>query len=147
MRKNFVGPYEAEVQTHLFPDDRTDEPIEVRLYNLKCDTADTLPCVRCGVNVCEECRDYTRWPNESEFTGGRPHLPRCSQHTNIMCLCPPCDEKAEAEVKGNYLNKRCDCNLFTRWICWRCATIEEEEEEEAEYFEENTEELPDGWKH
>ncbi|KAF6804205.1 hypothetical protein CPLU01_16071 [Colletotrichum plurivorum] len=64
MRKNFVGPYESKRPWP--PYHRTDDPIEVQLYNLKCDTADTLPCVRCGVNVCEECRDYLRWPDESK---------------------------------------------------------------------------------
>lgn len=32
-----------------------DEEIEVRLWNLKCDECSALPCVKCGINVCEVC--------------------------------------------------------------------------------------------
>ena len=37
-----------------------DEPIEVRLYKLKCASNHTLPCRKCIVNVCEQCRYYPR---------------------------------------------------------------------------------------
>ena len=33
-----------------------DEELEVRVWNLKCEAANALPCLRCGVNVCEVCR-------------------------------------------------------------------------------------------
>ena len=32
---------------------RYDEELEVGVWNLKCDTTDALPCLKCGVNVCE----------------------------------------------------------------------------------------------
>lgn len=32
-----------------------DQEIEVRVWNLNCDAANALPCVRCKVNVCEVC--------------------------------------------------------------------------------------------
>src|ERR1700709_34598 len=32
-----------------------DQEIEVRVWNLNCDTANALPCVQCEVNVCEVC--------------------------------------------------------------------------------------------
>jgi hypothetical protein len=30
-----------------------DQEIEVRVWNLKCDAVNALPCAQCGVNVCE----------------------------------------------------------------------------------------------
>jgi hypothetical protein len=32
-----------------------DQEIEVRVWNLNCDATNALPCLRCGVNVCEVC--------------------------------------------------------------------------------------------
>jgi hypothetical protein len=32
-----------------------DQELEIRVWNLKCDAANALPCLRCGVNVCEVC--------------------------------------------------------------------------------------------
>lgn len=32
-----------------------DEEIEVRVWNLKCDAANALPCLKCKMNVCEVC--------------------------------------------------------------------------------------------
>lgn len=31
-----------------------DEEIEVRVFNIKCNERGALPCVKCGINVCEE---------------------------------------------------------------------------------------------
>lgn len=56
-RQNFQGIYYA-----LRPDDYVmgkgrkahyDEELEVRVWNLKCDAANALPCLSCGINVCE----------------------------------------------------------------------------------------------
>jgi hypothetical protein len=33
-----------------------DEELEVRVWNRKCDAANALPCLKCGMNVCEVCR-------------------------------------------------------------------------------------------
>jgi hypothetical protein len=30
-----------------------DEELEVRVWNLKCDATNALPCLKCGINVCE----------------------------------------------------------------------------------------------
>ena len=43
---------------------REDESIEVKLYATKCDEAGALPCLRCGINVCEV--RPTRFPTSSE---------------------------------------------------------------------------------
>lgn len=32
-----------------------DEEIEVRVWNVTCDAANALPCLRCKINVCEVC--------------------------------------------------------------------------------------------
>ncbi|KAI8229734.1 hypothetical protein K4K55_006932 [Colletotrichum sp. SAR 10_96] len=76
-RQNFTGPHRIhywKLKLKHEPRIDFDEPIEVRLFNLKCDETGALPCVRCGINICEECRDYPRWPNRSIYSFGRPHL-------------------------------------------------------------------------
>lgn len=35
--------------------EKYDEELEVRVWNLKCDAVNALPCLKCGVNVCEVC--------------------------------------------------------------------------------------------
>lgn len=58
-RQNFEGPFELKDRRYVRGDRRrvwSDEPIEVQLWARKCDEAGALPCRRCGINVCEECR-------------------------------------------------------------------------------------------
>ncbi|KAK0712438.1 hypothetical protein B0T26DRAFT_649143 [Lasiosphaeria miniovina] len=119
-----------------------DEPIEVRLYNIKCDEAGALPCRRCGINVCEECRYYPRIrPAHMDGPVRRPHLSlSCFSH-NIMGFCPPCDARTESEVRGKFLSELCDCDMFRRWICNKCH-LEEEQESKA-YYAKHTDEY--GW--
>lgn len=107
------------------PNER-DEPIEVHLYALKCDTADTLPCCKCGINVCEECRHRLEpgvwggpWPIPW-WHHRRPHLNVSWELDSIVCLCPRCDAKAEDEVRGKFLSELCDCDELRRWICRKC---------------------------
>jgi len=56
-RQDFSGIYKIHSNAYLWgPTGRkpyNDEEIEVRLYNLKCDAANALPCIKCEVNVCE----------------------------------------------------------------------------------------------
>ncbi|KAI0126744.1 hypothetical protein BJ170DRAFT_629803 [Xylariales sp. AK1849] len=104
-----------------------DEQIEIRLYVLKCDTADTLPCRKCDINVCEECRWHVgdrAGPIARLPDSRRPHLNGASQSENVMCLCPSCDEKVEDEVKGRFLHELCDCDTERRWICRKCEREE-----------------------
>lgn len=117
---------------------RRDEPIEVRLYNLNCDEAGALPCVKCGINVCEECRYYPRTSPEGrgENPQRRPHLRKSFQMGAIMCLCPPCDAATEEEVKGKFLNELCDCDGLRYWICSKCR--QEVDNFTAGYREEHT---------
>lgn len=56
-RQNFEGLYSVESKfRYIWGNTRKiwqDEPIEVQLYATKCDEAGALPCLRCGINVCE----------------------------------------------------------------------------------------------
>ncbi|RKL34021.1 hypothetical protein BFJ72_g9508 [Fusarium proliferatum] len=144
-RQAYASPYHRNRMAGQWtpsPYLQDDEEIEVRLYNIKCDEAGALPCLKCGINICEECRCYPRAAPPNTHPNRRPHLRGSVQLDNIMCLCEECDAKTEKEVEGKFLNERCDCDIYTRWICVRC---EEEERETAwKYFEEQTE-LDGNW--
>ncbi|KAL8344415.1 hypothetical protein RB601_004787 [Gaeumannomyces tritici] len=105
----------------------TDKPIEVHLYALQCDPSSALPCIKCGVNICEECRHYSREAPDPTYPERRPHLNSPWQHENVMVLCPPCDEKQEAEIARpeNFPETPlCSCDVYTRWICHPCKVKE-----------------------
>jgi hypothetical protein len=56
MRQEFRGLYALTDSDFVWGKGRKahcDEEIEVRVWNLKCDANNALPCLRCGVNVCE----------------------------------------------------------------------------------------------
>lgn len=103
--------------------------IEVRLYARRCDAAGALPCLRCGVNVCEECRDYPRvLPDLQQWPNRRPHFRADGRNENVLCLCGPCDAAAEAGLQGRFLDPaRCDCDRYRRWICRGCVDAEARE--------------------
>ncbi|KAI2468754.1 hypothetical protein F4781DRAFT_249452 [Annulohypoxylon bovei var. microspora] len=113
-----------------------DEEIEVKLFATRCDAAGALPCRKCGINVCEECRQRPRVNPERSYPDRRPHLNGPWQNENLMCLCDACDAELEAQVRGRFLNELCDCDLYKRWICSRCA--KEEGEWTKEYYKKNT---------
>lgn len=55
-RQEFQSIYTIEPRESVFGSGRRphhDEEIEVRLYNLKCDAVNALPCIKCAINVCE----------------------------------------------------------------------------------------------
>ena len=58
-RQDFTRNYAlSEPRDFIFGDGRKahyDEEIEVRVWNLKCDAANALPCLKCRINVCEVC--------------------------------------------------------------------------------------------
>jgi hypothetical protein len=60
-RQSFSGIYsEDETWTVRWRrnDGRTpmyDQEVEVRVWNLKCDAVNALPCVKCKINCCEVC--------------------------------------------------------------------------------------------
>ncbi|KAI1394305.1 uncharacterized protein F4822DRAFT_44831 [Hypoxylon trugodes] len=114
-----------------------DEEIEVRLFAVKCDEAGALPCVKCGINICEECREYPRvMPRYGNPPLRRPHLNDTWEVVNIMCLCDACDSAIEDQVHGEFLNELCDCDVYNRWICPKCA--EDEERWTKEYYDKYT---------
>ncbi|KAM0411124.1 hypothetical protein ACHAPD_010950 [Fusarium lateritium] len=138
-RQAFKGSYHRnpmpgrwDINPHL----SGDEEIEVYLYNVKCDEAEALPCIKCGINVCEECRCYPRAAPPTARPNRRPHLRGNFELDNIMCLCEECDKKTEEEISDKFVNLRCDCDVYTRWICVRCE--DEERKTTRQYFAERT---------
>ncbi|GKU06398.1 hypothetical protein FLAG1_07980 [Fusarium langsethiae] len=139
VRQAFKGSYHPnpmpgrwDINPHL----SGDEEIEVYLYNVKCIEAEALPCIKCGINVCEECRCYPRAAPPTARPNRRPHLRGNFELDNIMCLCEECDNKTEEEVIDKFVNQRCDCDIYTRWICVRCE--DEERKTTKKYFAERT---------
>lgn len=115
-----------------------EEEIEVRLFNIQCDAFNALPCIKCGVNVCEECRYVPRIRNEDNEGYDARELPYCDasdQSHYLECYCPPCDEKMEQDLPLR-LSHFCDCNQYTRWICYPCR--QKEAEESADYYADHT---------
>lgn len=49
-RQKFEGAYHRHPHEYKI---MADEPIEVRLWATECDEAGALPCLKCGINVCE----------------------------------------------------------------------------------------------
>lgn len=134
-RQDLKGLYRLTSWQYIWGHSRKiheDEEIEVKLYNLRCRDDDTLPCCKCGINVCEECRYYPRAPPRYPYAVRRPHLTAARELQNIMLLCESCDEKVEKEVNGKFLNHLCDCDVFTRWICIKCRI--DERNEAHDYF-------------
>ncbi|KAF2789008.1 hypothetical protein K505DRAFT_352843 [Melanomma pulvis-pyrius CBS 109.77] len=136
-RQTFAGLYncnQLDVVYNSWSNSWSNEPIEVRLYNANCDAAGALPCRKCGINICEECRHYQREPPDS--IEPRPHINAAQEVRNVMCLCNACDARVEAKVRGQFLNETCDCNVYKRWICHKCA--KEEQKFTRKYYNEFT---------
>ncbi len=136
-RQAFTGLYSLKRRGYHWGRERhiwQDEPIEVRVYGTKCDECNSLPCCKCGVNVCEECRFYPREPQE--YPERRPHLNQDWASHNVMCLCRKCDPILEEELRGRFLNELCDCDIYTRWICSKC--VKDEREFWSEYSKNHT---------
>ncbi|KAK1718077.1 uncharacterized protein BDZ83DRAFT_586224 [Colletotrichum acutatum] len=126
-RQNFSGRYCPNYWTLLCglpPMVVGDEEIEVKLYNVKCDEAGALPCRRCGINVCEECRYYDRLLSvEESYVEPRYNW----RPLNIMCLCRDCDFQLESDNRKLQLSDTCDCNLCLRWLCIKCEDAQRKE--------------------
>ncbi|KIW89153.1 uncharacterized protein Z519_10005 [Cladophialophora bantiana CBS 173.52] len=97
----------------------------------------TLKVASYSYRLNQECRYYPREPPLAGYPKRRPHLNSPFQNENIICLCPDCDAKTESEeIQGNFLNELCDCDIYTRWICHKCAG--EEEEFTRDHYANNT---------
>ncbi|KAI1499730.1 hypothetical protein F5X99DRAFT_410774 [Biscogniauxia marginata] len=119
-----------------------DEEIEVKLFAAKCDETGALPCLKCGINICEECRECPRVLFNLEDR--RPHLDCAWQIDNVMCLCDACDAKLEEQLRGRFLSELCDCDRYRRWICSRC--VNEEKRWTSEYYKKHTVSEVDGYE-
>jgi hypothetical protein len=136
-RQAFTGLYRLSNFYIWGPTERrvwADEPVEVQLWALDCDEAGALPCRKCGINVCEECRYYSR--ERPDRPNRRPHLNAAWQNENIMCLCEDCDVAAEEQLRGCFLSELCDCDRYARWICSKC--VKEEQKFTNEYYDKHT---------
>ena len=105
-----------------YPDDAKEE-VEVHVWAKVCDAYNALPCLKYGVNVYEECRYVPRvLDHDGRDPSRRPHFNRAHQSVGVVCYCKKCDKRIESrkEVKG----RQCDCDRYTRWICWRCHCSE-----------------------
>ena len=45
---------------------------------------------------------------------------------NFFAQSAKCDAATENEVRGEFLNDKCDCDVWERWVCCRCAVQERE---------------------
>lgn len=99
------------------------QEVEIRLWNLKCDEAGALPCLKCGINVCEECRVYPRAGDNVYGPCRRPHFAMGHELDNIICYCDQCDKTIEDRVGASL----CECDRYTRWVCRRCYVRETDE--------------------
>ena len=112
------------VGNHRYPC-YADEEVEVRVWALKCDAANTSPCQKCGVNICKECRYVPRYRNHDAYDPSpRPHHNTTYQCVNVVVYCGECDPAVEERTQGSF----CHCDRYARWICLKCNTKEVEEE-------------------
>lgn len=65
-RKEFRGPLYTAPSTLWWQLNKSigtiykEEKVEIHLYSLRCDQSDVLPCHKCGINICEQCRALDR---------------------------------------------------------------------------------------
>lgn len=96
--------------------------IEVHIFNLECDNTERLPCIKCGINVCEECRSYPRL-GDGYGPCRLPHYSVNGELENVICYCDKCDREVEKKFGGEL----CKCDRYARWICKFCEWKESEE--------------------
>ncbi|KAK0733157.1 hypothetical protein B0T26DRAFT_745238 [Lasiosphaeria miniovina] len=64
----------------------------------------------------------------------RPHILHKEHVWNVMALCETCDDKKEKELKGKFLNERCNCDAIRWWVCTSCAERQEDEDPTYRYW-------------
>ena len=124
-RQEFQGSYNGH---HWSVRDSQTEEAELRVWAKKCNDCEALPCTECGINVCGECIYLPRALNyDGRDPSRRPHLNGSYQAENMICYCWECDGDVERRIGGEGGEGRlCECDRYTRWICWRCHCKEEE---------------------
>lgn len=95
------------------------------MRNIRCDETGGLPCLKCGVSVCESCCIHPRYGIEWSGPLRKLHYPKMYEQGNIVCYCNDCDQAVEGRLgEGN-----CGCDGCTRWICRSCHAREDNEED------------------
>lgn len=139
-RQELKGPYDFVTPgRYVWGNSRKihhDEPIEVNLWAQKCDEANALPCIKCGVNICEECRYLDRVALKAGKLYRKPFPHPNWEHDNFIGLCPKCDLETQRRISGKHLYEDCVCDVWDRWICFKCYC--KEEEAIGRYFREHT---------
>ena len=132
-RQNFEGIYSGVPRYKVDPlydhgpRRHGEEEIEVRVWTLRCDETGGLPCQKCGVNVCEECRFVPRVQEPTSYWTARfPWicLNNARQPCGMIYYCDECDAAVEARLNGAF----CNCDQYKRWVCLRCYHKEEAEQ-------------------
>ena len=128
--KPFYGPCNERDKTPPRPMIHDDDQIEVNVWAQRCDEVNALPCRRCGINICEECRCLHRVALKTGRLQRVPFPDDNGEHQNFFAQCTKCDAATEREIEGQFLNDRCDCDVWDRWVCCKCALQERELGEE-----------------
>lgn len=124
VRQAYAGPFKVVFLGGKHRKCNYDEEIEMRLFRLTCQETEALPCLKCGVNVCEECRYVPRFRDGNGYGScPRPHLNPALQAENLIVYCASCDLDVDKRVGDDY----CKCNRYTRWICLKCKLDEDKE--------------------
>lgn len=89
----------------------------------ECNQDGRLPCVKCGINICKECRVTPREYCSRYPPCRRPHYSDNMETSNIICYCHPCDQVIGAREEKEF----CSCDRYTRWICHACRVREIDE--------------------
>lgn len=97
--------------------------VKYRLWNAKCESASTRPCLKCGISVCENCRAYPRTGTHQYGPFRRPHMNYDMASLNLICYCDDCDKAVEERTGADL----CTCDRYVRWICRPCETKEDDE--------------------
>lgn len=141
-REPFYHSRNIRKETPRYPGVFDDDQIEVNVWAVKCDEVNALPCRRCGMNICEECRCLDRVALKAGKLQRLPYPDNNGEHGNFFAQCPTCDDATEKEIEGQFLNAECDCDEWTHWVCIKCAL--EERKISDKYFLAHVGDGPDG---
>ena len=104
------------------------EEDEIRLWSLKCDSANTRRCLKCQIPICKECRYIPRVRDHDGYDPSRrPHFNDRYQCEDVIVYCEHCDPAVEEKTDHDF----CNCDRYERWICLKC--VDQEDEEDSKY--------------
>lgn len=99
---------------------------DARLPNAECNETIGYSCLKCGINVCKECRVIPRigpFGRVIYIPYKEPFVTPDSEFHNIICYCDECDKAIEERVGKDI----CNCDRYLRWICRACHIQEKRE--------------------